>query len=147
VSAINPGATDDLVVLTVADMAVSGSAGVTVTYATGVNGTVEDLAASGNALATDGTGVGIAGWDTGAPTITLATTQDNDGDGSVDRAVIVFDKAVDDSTLVAGGFTIGGVTVTGMVTGTVDDDTITLIKHDHRPVYAPVSIIILGRGC
>ncbi|MEE8152057.1 MAG: LamG domain-containing protein, partial [candidate division NC10 bacterium] len=86
--------------------------------------------ASGNALGTDGTGVGISGWDTGAPLISSTTTQDNDGDGSVDRAVIVFDKAVDDSTLVVGGFTIGGVTVTGMVTGTVDDNTITLTLTD-----------------
>lgn len=60
VSAIAPGATNNLVVLTVADMTISAAAGVTVTYAAAVNGTVSDVA--GNALATDATGVVIAAW-------------------------------------------------------------------------------------
>ncbi|MCK5013393.1 MAG: Ig-like domain-containing protein, partial [Candidatus Omnitrophica bacterium] len=68
--------------------------------------------------------------DTTAPQISTITTQDNDSDGNVDRAIIVFDEDVDDSTLVVGGFTIGGVTVTGMDTGTPDDATITLTLTD-----------------
>ena len=36
----------------------------------------------------------IPGWDSTAPTIFSATTQDNDGDGDVDRAIIVFDEVV-----------------------------------------------------
>lgn len=55
VSAIAPGATDDLVVLTIADMTASAIPGVTVTYATGGNGTVCDRA--GNVLATNATGI------------------------------------------------------------------------------------------
>jgi len=55
VSAINPGATNDLVVLTVADMTASALVGVTVTYVAGGNGTVSDLV--GNLLATDAVGV------------------------------------------------------------------------------------------
>lgn len=60
VSAIAPGATNDKVVLTVANMDASRTAGVTVTYAAGGNGTVADP--TGNVLATDATGVVIAGW-------------------------------------------------------------------------------------
>ncbi len=60
VASIAPGATNDLVVLTVADMTASATAGVTVTYVNAANGTVSDRA--GNALATDATGVVIAGW-------------------------------------------------------------------------------------
>jgi hypothetical protein len=60
VSAINPGATNDLVILTVADMTASALVGVTVTYVAGGNGTVSDLA--GNVLATDATGVIIGAW-------------------------------------------------------------------------------------
>jgi len=60
VSGIAPGATDDLVVLTVADMTASAAAGVTVKYTAGGNGTVEDLA--GNDLATDETGEVVAPW-------------------------------------------------------------------------------------
>lgn len=75
VSSVAPGASADLVVLTVANMLVSGKEGVTVTYATGGNGTATDTA--GNALATDATGVAIAAWDTTAPTMTAAERLSN----------------------------------------------------------------------
>lgn len=60
VSGIAPGATDDEVVLTVADISGSIAEGVTVTYTAGGNGTVEDLA--GNDMVTDATGVLIPTW-------------------------------------------------------------------------------------
>lgn len=52
-------------------MLVSAKEGVTITYASGGNGTVSDVA--GNALATDATGVLVAAWDTTAPTLVSAT--------------------------------------------------------------------------
>lgn len=67
VESIAPGATNDKVVLTVANMLVSGKEGVTVTYAAGGNGTVSDVA--GNALATNAVGVAVAAWDIVPPTI------------------------------------------------------------------------------
>ena len=125
---------NDRVVLTVANMAVSGDNGVTVTYieGTGGNGTVADPAPASNLLADDGTGVDVAIWDAAAPTIISITTQDNDNDGDVDRAVIVFDAPVDDSTLVEAGFTIGGVAATGTAAGAADDNTITITLTDGR---------------
>lgn len=70
VSAIAQGGDASHVVLTVADMGVSAKEGVTVTYASGGNGTVQDIA--GNAMATDGTGVAVAAWDTTAPTAAIS---------------------------------------------------------------------------
>jgi hypothetical protein len=78
VSAIAPGATDDLVVLTVASMAASSAAGVTVTYANAGNGTVSDKA--GNLLATDATGVIAAAFDKTAPTASTVTMTSNNSD-------------------------------------------------------------------
>jgi large repetitive protein len=60
VESIAPGVTDDLVTLTVADMTASAAVGVTVTYATGGNGTVQDIA--GNLMVTDATGKNAATW-------------------------------------------------------------------------------------
>ncbi len=60
VSGIAPGVTDDLVVLTVANMGASNVAGVTVKYTAAGNGTVTDVA--GNALATNAVGVVVAPW-------------------------------------------------------------------------------------
>lgn len=60
VSGIAPGATDDEVVLTLADISGSIAEGITITYVAGGNGTVADLA--GNILATDAVGVLIPTW-------------------------------------------------------------------------------------
>ncbi|MCK4458317.1 MAG: hypothetical protein KAU52_01150, partial [Methanosarcinales archaeon] len=71
VSAIAAGGSAEFVILTVADMATSGAAGVNVTYnATDANGTITDIA--GNDLATDATGVTIAAWETTPPTLSSA---------------------------------------------------------------------------
>ena len=67
VSGIAQGADASHVILTVADMGVSAKEGVTVKYTAGGNGTVADTA--GNAMATDGTGVSVTGWDTTPPTV------------------------------------------------------------------------------
>jgi len=60
VSGIAPGGTNATVVLTVATVAASSAQGVTVTYASGGNGTVSDRAS--NLLATNATGVLVAAW-------------------------------------------------------------------------------------
>lgn len=60
VTAIAPGATDNLVVLTVATVAASQVTGLKVKYTAGGNGTVTDVAT--NALATNAVGVTISGW-------------------------------------------------------------------------------------
>ena len=124
------GGTDDKVVLTVANMATSASAGVTITYTNDASGNVTDDAAALNPLATDGTGVDIASWDISAPTINTITTQDLDGDGDVDAALIVFSEPVEDASLAFAGFTIDGIPATGMNTGTIDDATLTITLTD-----------------
>lgn len=60
VSDIAPGVDNSHIVLTVANMAASKTAGVTVTYVAADNGIVTDVA--GNPLATDSTGVVVAAW-------------------------------------------------------------------------------------
>ena len=75
VSAIAQGSDASHVVLTVADMGISAKEGVTVKYTAGGNGTVQDTA--GNAMATDGIGVGVSTWDTTAPTISSGTLAGN----------------------------------------------------------------------
>ena len=95
VSAIAHGATNDLVVLTVADMSGSSSAGVKVTYSSGSrpgdNGTVTD--ANGNYLATDSTGVSIVAWFVGGwsrSTITVtATDTTTTGNRSVIAPIVI----------------------------------------------------------
>lgn len=71
VSAIAQGVDASHVVLTVANLGISAKEGVTVKYTAGGNGTVQDTA--GNAMATEGTGVNVAAWDTTSPTITAGT--------------------------------------------------------------------------
>ena len=60
VSAIAPGATGNKVVLTVATMLASASAGVTIKYTAGGNGTIKDRC--DNSMVTDATGVVVASW-------------------------------------------------------------------------------------
>jgi len=67
VTAIAQGSAPNEVLLTVADVGVSGKEGLTITYSAGGNGTIADLV--GNAMLTDATGVEIAAWDTTAPFI------------------------------------------------------------------------------
>ena len=67
VSSIAQGTDASHVVLTVADMGTAASAGVTVTYTFGGNGSITDAAV--NPLFTDSTGQAISAWDTEAPTV------------------------------------------------------------------------------
>lgn len=82
-----------------------------------VNG---NTAAGAMTNTTDGSSVT---YDETIPTISSITTKDTNGNGSVDTATIVFDAPVDDSTFLAGDFTIGGSAATGISTGTADDNT------------------------
>lgn len=93
VSAIAPGATNDLVVLTVANMGVSAKEGVTVTYTAGGNGTVSDLV--WNTMATDAVGAAITAWDTTAPTMASGERLSN----TVLR--ITLSEDADDATITA----------------------------------------------
>lgn len=77
VASIAQGADASHVVLTVADMAISAREGVTVKYTAGGNGTVQDTV--GNPMATDGTGVTVAAWDTTSPAISSGTLASNNG--------------------------------------------------------------------
>ena len=64
--------------------------------------------------------------DTITALVSSITTTDENLDGMVDTATIVFDDEVKDSTFVAGDFTIGGVAATTFTTGTADDNTVVL---------------------
>ncbi len=117
VSDITPGVTNDLVVLTVADLGVSAKEGITVTYSSANNGAVTDVAE--NDLATDTTGVTIAAWDTTAPTVIDVTSNLEDGSYKVDQVVDI------DVTFSENVISSGDVTITfdtgGTCTFTVDD--------------------------
>jgi len=62
--------------------------------------------------------------DTIAATILSVTTEDTDFNGSIDKATLVFDDEIDDSTILLTDFAIGGTNPTAMTTGTANDDTI-----------------------
>ncbi len=68
-------------------------------------------------------GTDTAMKETTIPTVLSITTKDDDEDGSVDTATIMFSEAVDDSTFLAGNFTIGGTPGTSIVTGAPNDIT------------------------
>ncbi|MCK5591598.1 MAG: right-handed parallel beta-helix repeat-containing protein, partial [Candidatus Pacebacteria bacterium] len=97
VSAVNPGATDDLVILTVADIAASDSTGVTITYTATGNGTVTDVA--GNALATDAVGVNVNAWagNTASTATAPVASQATDGSGLVTIETTIDDVDDDDT--------------------------------------------------
>lgn len=77
VRAIAQGLDSSHVVLTVADLEVSATKGLTVTYTAGTDGTIQDLA--GNAMATNGTGITIDAWKT-----TVYVSVNPDGSGTVE---------------------------------------------------------------
>ncbi|WP_423750783.1 hypothetical protein [Salinirarus marinus] len=90
-----------------------------------------------------------------APAVESATTLDRDGDGSVDAANVTFTGPVDDSTLAAGDWALGGTAVEGVDTlSGADDDTVQLrITTDANEVsgtgpanvtYTPGSAVGLG---
>ncbi len=63
-------------------------------------------------------------WDLTKPTITSVTLADNDVDGRVDRATIVFNSSVRDSNITNGEALLGGGSNTGtFATGTANDAT------------------------
>ena len=118
------------IVLTVADLLVSGSKGVTVTYTKGTNGTIADLA--GNALESDGNGVAVGPWETTAPTM-LSAVYVND----TQITVTLSKDCLNLNNLNDGGFMVKetGVTTTYTVTSTAkkNSDKITLYVSDMSP--------------
>ncbi|MGA3094069.1 MAG: SBBP repeat-containing protein, partial [Dehalococcoidales bacterium] len=115
VTGIAPGADNAHVVLTVANMLVSGKEGVTVYYTAAGNGTVTDVA--GNAMATDAVGKGIAAWDTTAPTMSSAVRN------SDTQITVTLSELADAATITKandGGFAVketGTPAITYAVTG------------------------------
>ncbi len=65
--------------------------------------------------------------DTTVPSITSAVTQDTDNDGRIDRYLVTFDSAVNDSSLVLANWIVAGYTITGWDTGTANDNQISLV--------------------
>ena len=67
--------------------------------------------------------------DLSAPSILSARTSDNDGDGQIDRMIILFDEIMDNSVTSTAGFTIAGYDIGGTgawSTTTTTDDTFTI---------------------
>lgn len=95
--------------------------------------TLDYDAAAGTAdSVTDGTNpaasvTGVSVTDGVAPTLLTVETLDRDGDGKVDAATLTFSEAVDDSSVTASDYSIGGQAGEGIDTlSTADDDTIQL---------------------
>ena len=85
-------------------------------------------ASSNQAFIATPTASGTGTWDLTKPTITSITVSDATGSNSkIDRAVIVFDSAVRDSSITNADATLGtSGTITGsFTTGTANDDTTT----------------------
>ena len=81
--------------------------------------------ASGNAANT--TAKLVVTTDGLAPTILTVTTLDKNGaaNGFIDTVQVQFSKAILDSSVTQGNWSLsGGVTITGMVTGTANDNTV-----------------------
>jgi len=111
----------------VTGVATGGSYDIVVDASTLVDGTITPTVsatdAAGNTSAKTTTPTAIK--DVVAPTVFSITTKDNNTDGSVETATIVFTESVKDSTFGTGSdFSIGGVAVTTFTTGTADDATV-----------------------
>ena len=65
--------------------------------------------------------------DATPPTIESITTKDNDGDGKVETATIIFSEPVDDSTFVPANFTLGGVAANSIDSDTADDNSFDIV--------------------
>jgi hypothetical protein len=61
--------------------------------------------------------------DTTPPTIASAKTLDRDDDGRVDAADVTFSEPIDDNSLTASNYAIGGTAASSFVTGATADDT------------------------
>src|SRR3989344_4050320 len=61
--------------------------------------------------------------DTIAALISSVTTEDTDFDGSIDKATLVFNDEINDSTIVLMDFSIAGTNPTAVSTGTTPNDT------------------------
>jgi len=99
---------------------VPGTEAKEVTY---TQGTTADSA--GNKLASISEG-DLSETDGASPAITSATTLDRDEDGQVDAADVTFSESIDEGTLSASDYAIGGTTVADLTTGVGDGDDIRL---------------------
>lgn len=109
VSVIAKGTDNSHIILTVDDMSASGKEGITVKYSSGANGTVQDL--TGNALATDNTGILAGPWDQIAPTANILLSSSSTNSTSI-PVTITFSEAVT-------GFTGSDVTITNGTVGSL----------------------------
>ncbi|HUU74194.1 MAG TPA: DUF2341 domain-containing protein, partial [Burkholderiales bacterium] len=74
---------------------------------------------AGNTASTTAAAVTIYG----TPIISDRTTHDMDGDGQIDSIELTLSQAINDSTAVAGDFTVAGYSVTGFDTGSTANDS------------------------
>ncbi|MBU0764981.1 MAG: hypothetical protein KJ607_09120, partial [Bacteroidetes bacterium] len=126
VTEINPGATNDIVSITVNNFSASHAAGLTVTYTAGGNGIVADTSA--NTMETDLTGVTISIW--GQPVI--ASVIFTDGNYKIGDTVDALITA-DNSGLDEGPITINGQPVTGFTDNNDSTYTVTCTVQDGDP--------------
>jgi len=72
--------------------------------------------------------------------LSTATLKDQDKDGRIDAVTLVFDEAIKDSTFIASEWTFSGNAGTGLASGTVDDNTMTVLyATDDLPVDTSAS--------
>jgi hypothetical protein len=108
VLSVAPGADNSKVVLTTSDMLSAGGLGVVVSYTSGGNGVIADIA--GNLLATSG-GTVVPPWDTTAPIIASVTSSVPDGVYTTGAAIgieFLFSKEVTSSGSVMAALNNGG---------------------------------------
>ena len=129
ISATAQGADSAHVVLTVADLSSAGTAGVTVTYAPGTNGTISDLV--GIALAADSTGKAIPAW-------TAPYTGGSSGSSNNGAAVIVNGQSQTAGTT-ATSTNAAGQTVTTVTVDTAKLENILAAQGDGATVIIPVT--------
>ncbi|HPF86487.1 MAG TPA: SwmB domain-containing protein [Candidatus Limiplasma sp.] len=142
VTKIAQGTDASHVVLTVADMGTAaGRTGVTVTYAEGVTGTVTDT--TGNALATDSTGVAVAALDTTAPSIVGAVL-----DSNTQITLLMSEDCLNADKPNDGGFTVTmtGTTITFPVQSTAHGSIILTVADMSAAGRAGVTITYTAGG-
>ncbi len=132
------GDDDCQIVLTIPDLEQACSGGVTVRYAAGADGMVQDTA--GNLMIADNAGITVASWDTVAPTISLAAL--DRANGYMD---IVFSEGVYGASKTIAPLTTSHFTLVFSANGgTVTDIFITGVGKPDNKEFALASVLTGG---
>lgn len=137
VSSIAQGTDASRVVLTLANMSISGKEGVTIKYTTGGNGTVQDVL--GNAMATNSTGVNVTGWDITSPNINSGTLSSENN-----YMDIVFNEGVYGSSNGITPLNPSSFAATFTKNGATTDAAISSVKNNNSTVEATASALTGG---